>query len=206
MIAEIDKRISRALAGVRRVFRAVLGSVNTAGPVVMASGTGLADEPLSDVELMQHFGFTSAPPPGSMLVVVPVGGASSHGVIVATEHVQLRIKGLQTGETAVYNAYGDYLLFGKDHTTTLKTKNFVVDSETTTIKASQGIKLDTPKVEATHELAVAEAITGSGGLAVSGGSGASIDKLDVSGDATIGGKSYLEHTHHTPDGESDPPS
>ncbi|RQU98016.1 phage baseplate assembly protein V, partial [Burkholderia cenocepacia] len=113
MIQELDKRIRRALSGIRLAFRGLIGRVKTDGPVVIVQGEGLAGENVPDVELFQHYGYTSAPPAGTMMVVVPIGGKSSHGIVIATEHGQYRYKALKSGEVALYTDEGDSVVLGR---------------------------------------------------------------------------------------------
>lgn len=79
-----------------------------------------------------------------------------------------------------------------------------INCTTATVKASSSVTLDTPKTDITGVLNVAGLITGSGGLAVSGGSGAAVTvsgnmnlqgQIDASNDVTAGGISLMGHTH-----------
>ncbi|WP_024302217.1 phage baseplate assembly protein V [Pseudogulbenkiania sp. MAI-1] len=165
MWAEVDKRIRRAMTGVRQAFRGVLGLVNSAPAVQLVQGEGLAGEPLRDLELFQHFGFTSNPPAGTAIVVLPLGGKTSHGIIIATENGQYRIKGLAPGETAVFNAFGDTFIF-RDGKIDGTTKTF-------TLTASESMKFDSPTAEFTGQVTVQQKLSGNGGMAIQGGDGAS---------------------------------
>lgn len=187
-INDIDKRISRMLAGVRQLFRGVLRSVDSSGPVQIVQGTGLADENLSDLEYFQHYGYTSNPPNGAMKIIAPIGGRTSHGIVIATEHAAYRLKELKSGEVAIYTDEGDSVVLRRGRVINVTT-------QTLNISASKEVNIDTPIVNMTHQLAVQEKITGQGGLSMAGGDGAMIDKLNVENDAVIGGKSYLGHKH-----------
>ncbi len=187
-IRDIDNRISRMLAGVRQVFRGVIGGVDSSGPVQLVQGVGLAGETLSDLEYFQHYGYTSNPPGGAMKVIAPIGGKTSHGIVIATEHGTYRLQGLESGEVALYTDEGDSVVMRRGRV-------IDVTTQTLNIKASTAVNIDTPIVNVKHQLTVQEQITGQGGLSMTGGSGAHIDKLTVDGDAQIGGKSFLEHEH-----------
>lgn len=85
-----------------------------------------------------------------------------------------------------------------------------INCTTATVNASASVTLDTPKTDITGVLNVAGLITGSGGLAVSGGSGAAVTvsgnmnlqgRIDASNDVTAGGISLMGHTH-TEQGDS----
>jgi len=187
-IKDIDKRIERMLAGVRQAFRGVLGGVDSSGPVQIVQGEGLAGENLADIEYFQHYGYTSNPPADAMKIVVPVGGRTSHSVVIATEHGAYRLKALKTGEVALYTDEGDSIVLSRGRVIDITTK-------TLNIKAETEVNIDTPTVNVKHQLNVVEKLTGQGGLSMSGGDGAHIDTLNVDNDATIGGKSYLGHRH-----------
>jgi len=73
-------------SGVRQAFRGVLNRINSSNPIQTAQVAGLADETLQDVEHIQQFGFTSNPPAGTEAIIIPLGGTSTHGIIVATEN------------------------------------------------------------------------------------------------------------------------
>jgi phage baseplate assembly protein V len=187
-IKDIDKRIERMLAGVRQAFRGVLGGVDSSGPVQIVQGEGLAGENLADIEYFQHYGYTSNPPADAMKIVVPVGGRTSHCVVIATEHGAYRLKALKTGEVALYTDEGDSIVLSRGRVIDITTK-------TLNIKAETEVNIDTPTVNVKHQLNVTEKLTGQGGLSMSGGDGAHIDTLNVDNDATIGGKSFLGHRH-----------
>ncbi len=199
MIREVQKQIDRALSGVRQAYRAVISLCASDTPVQLAQVDGLAGETTPDLELFQHYGFTSNPPAGAMAVVVPLGGKTSHGVIVATEHSSYRITGLQRGEIAVYTDEGDSIVFRRGRIIDITT-------ETLNINASTAVNIDTPIVNMTKKLNVQEQITGQGGMAVSGGDGVLVDgSMRVTQDVEAGGKSLVHHKHPYDDGITDEP-
>lgn len=102
MIRDIQARIDRSLARIRQAFRGVTKTVNAAPAVQLVQVDGLDGETLQAVELIQQYGFTSNPPAGSMAVLVPLGGKTAHGIIIATEHGTYRLKNLAPGEMALY--------------------------------------------------------------------------------------------------------
>lgn len=70
------------------------------------------------------------------------------------------------------------------------------------VNATSGVTLNTPKTDVTGALNVTGLITGKGGLAVSGGSGATVTgSLKTTGDITAGAISLQGHTH-TAQGEN----
>ncbi|KWF84976.1 phage baseplate protein [Burkholderia cepacia] len=220
MINEIEKRVRRMLASVRQPFRGVLAGVATDGPVAIVQGEGLAGEAASDMEMFQHYGITSAPPAGAMWIVVPIGGKTSHSIVIATEHGTYRLKNLKPGEVALYTDEGDSVVLGRGRVMTMTTKTLKIDAEdsveintkTMKVNASESITNDTPQVDMTHQLNVTEQISGQGGLSVEGGDGVRIRSdvaiegaASVSQDATIGGKSFIGHRHLETGSITDPP-
>lgn len=114
MIKTIDARIRRALSGYRLAFRGVITLVKAAGQIQLVQLNGLAGEQLQDAEQFQQFGFTSNAPAGAMAVALPMGGKSAHTIVIATEHATYRLQNLASGETAIYNQWGDYVKLGAD--------------------------------------------------------------------------------------------
>lgn len=195
MINDIDKRIRRALSGIRQAFRGVLQRSGEGAGSQLIQGEGLAGEPLQDLELFQQFGFTSRPPAGTAIVVLPLGGRTSHGIIIATENGQYRVKGLAEGETAIFNAFGDTFVF-KDGQIDGTTKRF-------TLTATEGMQFDSPQANFTGAVTVQQQLSGNGGLAIQGGSGATFSgdvqqtggSYSTDGDVVASGKSFLQHGH-----------
>jgi len=55
---------------------------------------------------LAEFGFASNPPPGSDCAAVFVNGDRSNGVVIATGNQLYRLKGLATGDAALYDSRG----------------------------------------------------------------------------------------------------
>lgn len=165
MIATIDARIRRALGQIRLTFRGVITLVKAAGAVQLVQVDGLAGEQLQDNELFQHYGYTSNPPAGTMAIVLPIGGKTAHGIIIATEHGAYRLKGLAQGETAIYDDQGQ-----KVHITR---NGIVIDGagKPVTVQNTPHVDFNTPQVNIAGALNVTGKIAGTGGIAISGGIG-----------------------------------
>lgn len=174
MIEQIRREIQRALAGTRHALRAVLQGSVTRTRVQRLNAEGLAGEQLQDIELLQHFGFTSAPPAGTQLIVIPLGGRTSAAVVVATEHGAYRFKVDAQGEAALYNQWGDVIHLKQDRSIR--------------VAAQLKVRLETPLTEMTGDLAVAGNVTVAGDATVTGTATATVDVVG-------GGKSLKTHTH-----------
>lgn len=176
MIREIDDRIRRALGGIRLAFRGVGALVNSSAPVQLIDGEGLKDENIRGAELMQHYGFTSTPPAGYMYVAVPIGGKTAHSVLVATEHASYRIKGLQSGEVAIYTDEGDSIVLKRGRVIEVTTETFRVNAgaaielnaPTVTANAASGVALNTPTVAASANVVAQGEISDHGSKTMSG--------------------------------------
>lgn len=99
---------------------------------------------------------------------------------------------------------GTEIVFNRQYGSITVPNAVTINCTTATVNASSSVTLDTPKTYITGVLNVAGLITGSGGLAVSGGSGAAVTvsgnmslqgQIDASNDVTAGGISLMGHTH-----------
>lgn len=74
-LAKQTKEVAKGVQdSVRAAFRGVLNLVKSGSDIQQVQVSALADETIQDLELMQHFGFTSVPPAGTQAVVIPLGG------------------------------------------------------------------------------------------------------------------------------------
>lgn len=183
MIKDVNKAIARAVGNIRQAFRAVLGSTKSSAGIQTSGAGGLADEDLRDMELLQHYGFTSNPLPGTEAVVVPLGGKTSHGVIVATEHSGYRLKSLAPGEVALYTDEGAKIVLKRGRLIEVDCDVFKVNCQNFEVNASAASQFNTPTVTTSQELISKGLITGESGITVSGGSGAKITgNMHITGD------------------------
>jgi bacteriophage Mu gp45 protein len=196
-IKTIDKRIKQAFNTVRQGFRGKVARVQAGGGVQKIQVEGLDGETVQDLEHAENFGFTSNPPAGSDCVVVPLGGKTSHGIIVTTTNGAYRITGLSDGETAVYNADGAKMVLKKGRV-------IEIDCDKLNIKAPDGVNITSEKVECSAVLTAQGQINGNGGMAVQGGSGTTftgnvdmVGDLNTTGALTNNGKDVGSNHKHT---------
>lgn len=106
-ILSIIKKVLEPLALNLRliVSRALLDSVNDSPGVQVVKVQLLAGE-VQEMERMQNFGFTSVPTKGSEGVAVFIGGDREHGVCIAMENRDKRLKNLTAGQSAQYDESG----------------------------------------------------------------------------------------------------
>ncbi|CDF98869.1 Putative Phage baseplate assembly protein V [Avibacterium paragallinarum JF4211] len=136
----IQQTAQTTLNGVRQAFRGMLNLVKSTDNIQKTQVSGLADETLQDVELMQHFGFTSVPPAGTQAVIIPIGGQTSHGIVIATENGAFRVKNLQDGEVAIYDQSGSTIMLKNGRLIEVDCDNFVLNCKTYQVNATQGGK------------------------------------------------------------------
>lgn len=196
-IKTIDKRIKQAFNAVRQAFRGKVARVQAGGSVQKIQVEGLDGETVQDLEHAENFGFTSNPPAGSDCVVVPLGGKTSHGIIVTTTNGAYRITGLAEGETAVYNADGAKMVLKKGRV-------IEIDCDKLNIKAPNGVNITSEKVECSAVLTAQGQINGNGGMAVQGGNGTTftgnvnmVGDLHTTGELTNNGKDVGSTHKHT---------
>ncbi|SDH81370.1 phage baseplate assembly protein V [Pseudomonas flavescens] len=127
-------------SAVRQAFRAIAARNSHSGSQISVQMQGLAGETVSG-ELMQHYGFTSAPLAGAEYIVLPVGGNSRHSVVIASEDGRYRVK-LADGEVALYTDEGDHIHLKRG-------RLIEVVTETLVVKAGTKVRFETPLVEAT---------------------------------------------------------
>ncbi len=72
-------------------------------------------ELIDDMERMQDYGFTSNPPAsGTDAIVAFLGGSREQGVIIRMENRSFRLKGLESGEVAIFDDLGNVFKLGRE--------------------------------------------------------------------------------------------
>nr|DAY03868.1 MAG TPA: baseplate assembly protein V [Caudoviricetes sp.] len=177
---------------VRQAFRGRLSATQTGNTLATTQVQGLAGETLQEVEQMQQFGFTSHAPAGSEVIVLPLGGDTTHGIVIASEHGSFRLKNLQGGEVAVYDQSGSSVVLRQGRLIEMDCDNLI-------IRAKQKVLIDSPLVEASEQVLAKGQITGQDGLAISGGGDGDAVRIEGSlkttGDVVAGEVSVQRHTH-----------
>ncbi|HFZ7942847.1 TPA: phage baseplate assembly protein V [Salmonella enterica subsp. enterica serovar Birkenhead] len=204
MMHIISQRINQALARIRQAFRIRLGVTDSAAAVQLIQAQGIGNESLRGAELFQQYGFTSHPLPGTMGIVLPLGGVSSHSIVIATEHGAYRLQSLKPGEVALYTDEGakivlrrgkfieadcetfrvnctDFEVNSKNKADinctgfTVNSKQAVVNCNTWATTASDNASFTTPELSASQNLTAQGLISGNGGMSVKGGKGSSFE-------------------------------
>lgn len=216
-LAKMAKRTAQVAAGlgdvVRAAFRGKITLVVSGEPIQRVQLSGLADETLQDLEHLQEYGFASNPPTGSDAVVIPLGGATTHGIIVCTQHGQYRIKNLKPGETAIFNHEGAKIVIKEGKIIEADCDVFKVNCKSYEVNATEGANFTTPTLETSAVLTAQGQINGNGGMAVQGGASFSGDVtqtgggITTTGDVVAGGIPLVGHTHtDSIGGQTTPPN
>ncbi len=71
----------------------------------------------SSVERIQNYGFTSVPEIGSEVLLLSFGGNRDNPIAIAVENSASRLKGLASGEVAMYDRNENYILLKADGST-----------------------------------------------------------------------------------------
>lgn len=172
---QISQAAQNIAQGIRQAFRGTLNLMNSKDDIQKTQVSGLSGEIISDLEFMQQFGFTSVPPANTQAVIIPIGGATSHGVVIATENGEFRIKNLKGGEVAVYNQSGASIVLKQG-------KIIEVDCEEFNVKANTKVCFLTPEIKASGS------INADGDMNTKGA-------VKAKGDVSAGDKSLTNHTH-----------
>lgn len=151
------------MARLRQPFRGVLHRHDGTQDNPLTQITGLAGETANRVEMMQQFGFTSHPPAGTHCIILPLGGKTAHGIVIATENGQHRARSLAEGETVIYNSHGDNVRLLADGTIEINCQKLVIN-------AAQSVQINSPQVNLSGSLTAAENLTAGGDVADQGGS------------------------------------
>ena len=187
----------------RAAFRGKITLVVSSEPIQRVQLNGLADEVLQELEHLQEFGFASNPPEGSEAVVIPLGGDTTHGVIVATQHGSFRIKNLNPGETAIFSQDGAKIVIKRGKIIEADCDVFRVNCQHYEVNASAAADFKTPKLETSAILTAQGQFNGNGGMAVEGGDGATFSgdvnqtggSFNTDGDVVAGNISLRQHPH-----------
>lgn len=192
----INQQISRALAGIRQAFRGVIGRADSTKAIQYVMLDGLAGEQLRDNEQFQEYGFTSNPLPGTMAVVIPLNGKTSHGIVIATEHGSYRLKSLAPGEVALYTDEGSKIVLKRGRIIETDCDIYRVNCKAFIVNAETSSAFNTPTLTASDQVISKGHLTGERGMAISGGTGATVDgSLVTTGDVVAADVSLINHTH-----------
>src|SRR5471030_1162838 len=103
---------------------------------------------------LMEFGFSSSLPPDSDVLVVYLAGDRSNGVVIASGHKGSRHANLKSGETVLYNLWGQYIkLTEKGIEVEANGQAVTVNNATqVTINASDSVEMNTPLLKVSGDI------------------------------------------------------
>lgn len=96
------------------IGRAVVKSINAASKCQMVDVELLAGQQKPGIEHLEAYGFTSRANPGAEAVVLFPDGDRSHAIAVTVSDRRYRMKGLKTGEVALFDDQGQSVTLTRD--------------------------------------------------------------------------------------------
>ena len=84
-----------------------------------------SDTSLSDIPLLEKYGFTSIPEDGSEIILLCENGDLDNAIAILASKSDTRPKNLEQGDTCIYNANGDEIRLKKDGTINITAKSKV---------------------------------------------------------------------------------
>ncbi|ENA1760928.1 phage baseplate assembly protein [Yersinia ruckeri] len=142
--------MSRLFAGIQRglsnmLVRAVVRRLDSSSKNQMLQIQMIADESKDNIEHLEPYGFTSAAHVGAEAFAAFPDGDRSHGVVLVVADRRYRIKGLESGEVAIYSDEGDSIILKRGNQIELNTRQFIVNAEEKTV-------FNTPLIEASGQI------------------------------------------------------
>lgn len=131
--SDLVKFFNKAIAPLKRKIllmagRGILLAIDDGKGIQQVQASFFKDETKGEVERFSNFGFTSNPPANTECVMISIGGNREHGIIIATENRDLRLKGLPPGASAQYNSNGKYIKLLDDNAEMLIEKLEITNS------------------------------------------------------------------------------
>ncbi|MFD1557097.1 phage baseplate assembly protein V [Paraburkholderia silviterrae] len=137
------------------VRRGRISLVNDSGSIqkLQLAPSGL--ETRDNIPRMAEYGLASNPPAGSDAMIINVGGDTSNGAVVGTNHQETRPTGLKSGETMLYNGPAGTSLYLANGQVVLNANGQPVNVNGATIvmiSASTEVIFDTPVLKCTGDI------------------------------------------------------
>jgi len=131
MMAPLEHRV-RLMLG-----RAILTAIDDSTLVQALQIEALDGERHDGVEHFQTYGLTSVPPAGLEALIAFVGGLRSHGVAIAVGDRKYRMRGLSSGEVAIYDDQGQHVLLGRDAIVVKTDRDVRIEGQSVTVLADR---------------------------------------------------------------------
>jgi phage baseplate assembly protein V len=108
------------------IGRAVLTTIKDTGDYQKLQIELLNGDVLDNVTRLQNYGFTSVPKKGAEAILACVGGNHDNGFIIACGDKRYRLKGLKSGEVAIYTDEGDKIHLKRGNNIEITTNKLTV--------------------------------------------------------------------------------
>lgn len=171
------------------IGRCILSAAQSGAGVQTVTVKIMADEEMRGVEYLESYGFTSVPHPGAEGVVLDVAGQRASCVAIALGNRQYRLRGLKTGEVALYTDEGDSIILKKGRKIHVTTEAFLVDAKT-----MQGT-METIDLTASQETTIRTPSFSLGGVDGADCESSFTGNVRTSGDVKAGAVSLKSHVH-----------
>jgi phage baseplate assembly protein V len=129
------------------VRRAKPRSVDDTGAAQTAAVTVLNGEARTGVEILQPFGFASVPAPGSLMVVLAIGGDQGDLVGLPVASPDARMGKLEPGEAVIYGTAGQRVLCRADGSIEILSATKVyLSGKPFEVESASAVSIKAPKV------------------------------------------------------------
>jgi phage gp45-like len=125
------------------VGRAVLTTIKDSGDYQTLQVSLLGEDVIDGPERLQNYGFTSVPKAGADAILVCIGGSHDNGIVIACDDKRYRLKGLASGEVAIYTDEGDKIHLKRGNNIEITTQTLKINGKlnvTGNIESSGEIK------------------------------------------------------------------
>ncbi len=133
------------------VGRAVISALRHDGAIHRAQLRLLADEIADDVEVMQEYGFSSAPKEGAEAAVIFIGGNRDAGLVVATHDRRYRLA-LEAGEVALHDDLGQKVHLTRNGIVAESSISVTASAPMVTLVAETKVRVEAPLLECTGQI------------------------------------------------------
>ncbi|MBS4046193.1 MAG: phage baseplate assembly protein [Alphaproteobacteria bacterium] len=113
------------------ISRAVLAGLNDGAGLQVVQLKVRDPEDLHAGERFQNYGLTSVPLAGADVLVVAIGGITSHLAVAAIDDRRYRPKNLKAGEVMLYDHLGKFIKLAEDGTLHIKAPKIIIEGDET---------------------------------------------------------------------------
>ncbi|WP_334470332.1 phage baseplate assembly protein V [Arsenophonus sp. PmNCSU2021_1] len=132
--------------------RAVIQRLNNTTACQQVDISMMAGETKTGMEYLEPYGFTSTAHAGAEGVALFLAGDRSHGIVISVADRRYRIKGLKSGEVAIYTDEGDSIMLKRGRLIEATTETFILN-------AKNKVVLNTALIETPGEIKAEKSIT-----------------------------------------------